>query len=374
MKNKGFTLVELLAVIAILAILVIIALPNVLSMFNSAKKDVFLTEAKNIYKEVSKKYITETMKGNKVENITNSNNKLDIESNDLNYNIKLDTKGNIKDFQVSNDTYCLSGKFDNLGDLTIDKIKEGECEKPGNCKFDGKLVKGAEYVNGQYTYRYQQSTYEAGEMGREWIDAGDKEGWGVRINDENAESITSELCTYINDKPVIYMTYTFFTSRAHSVDLSSFDTSNVINMRGMFEHTTFTNLDLSNFNTSNVTDMGFMFYRAFSDSINVSSFDTSKVTDMAYMFSYNKYDTLDISNFDTSKVTDMNSMFSNVKMKKILVGDKFNTINVTKDSSMFNYAESLVGGQGTAYDKNHIDKEYARIDGGISSPGYFTKK
>ena len=34
MKNKGFTLVELLAVIAILALLVIIALPNVLKMFN----------------------------------------------------------------------------------------------------------------------------------------------------------------------------------------------------------------------------------------------------------------------------------------------------------------------------------------------------
>ncbi|MCI7083376.1 MAG: prepilin-type N-terminal cleavage/methylation domain-containing protein, partial [Tenericutes bacterium] len=33
MNKKGFTLVELLAVIAILAILVIIALPNVLSMF-----------------------------------------------------------------------------------------------------------------------------------------------------------------------------------------------------------------------------------------------------------------------------------------------------------------------------------------------------
>ena len=55
MKNKGFTLVELLAVIAILAILVIIALPNVLKMFNQAKKDTFLTEAKTIYKEISKK-------------------------------------------------------------------------------------------------------------------------------------------------------------------------------------------------------------------------------------------------------------------------------------------------------------------------------
>ena len=46
MKNKGFTLVELLAVIAILAILVIIALPNVMGMFNEAKKNSFTTEEK----------------------------------------------------------------------------------------------------------------------------------------------------------------------------------------------------------------------------------------------------------------------------------------------------------------------------------------
>ena len=39
MKKKGFTLVELLAVIAILAILVIIALPNVMGMFNTAKEN-----------------------------------------------------------------------------------------------------------------------------------------------------------------------------------------------------------------------------------------------------------------------------------------------------------------------------------------------
>ena len=128
MKNKGFTLVELLAVIAILALLVIIALPNVLSMFNRAKKDTFLTETKNIYKEISKKYITETMKGNKINNISNDNNKLNLESDNLKYNIKLDNFGNIKKFQVSNGTYCISGKFNNLGELTTDKIKEGECK------------------------------------------------------------------------------------------------------------------------------------------------------------------------------------------------------------------------------------------------------
>ena len=48
--KKGFTLVELLAVIAILAILVIIALPNVMKMFRDAKKNSFTTEIKEVFK------------------------------------------------------------------------------------------------------------------------------------------------------------------------------------------------------------------------------------------------------------------------------------------------------------------------------------
>ena len=138
MKHKGFTLVELLAVIAILALLVIIALPNVLKMFNQAKKDTFLTESKNIYKEISKKYISETMRGNKINNISNTNNKLDLESNNLKYNVKLNNDGSIKEFEVSNGTYCLSGKFNNLSELTTDKITEGKCEgtSPKNFSTD----------------------------------------------------------------------------------------------------------------------------------------------------------------------------------------------------------------------------------------------
>ena len=138
MKNKGFTLVELLAVIAILALLVIIALPNVLKMFNQAKKDTFLTEAKNIYKEISKKYISETMRGNKISIISNTNNKLDLESNDLKYKVKLKNDGSIKKFEVSNGNYCISGKFNNLSDLTTDKIIEGKCEEisPKNFSTD----------------------------------------------------------------------------------------------------------------------------------------------------------------------------------------------------------------------------------------------
>ena len=56
MKNKkGFTLVELLAVI------VIIALPNVIGMFKSAKKSSFITELKEVYKSAESQWINDSM-------------------------------------------------------------------------------------------------------------------------------------------------------------------------------------------------------------------------------------------------------------------------------------------------------------------------
>ena len=61
MNKKGFTLVELLAVIAILAILVIIALPNVMGMFNSAKINTFVTEVQSIYKQVATDFVNDSI-------------------------------------------------------------------------------------------------------------------------------------------------------------------------------------------------------------------------------------------------------------------------------------------------------------------------
>ena len=62
MNKKGFTLVELLAVIAILAILVIIALPNVLQMFNNAKKSAFKTEVLTVYKQAGTDFISDNLR------------------------------------------------------------------------------------------------------------------------------------------------------------------------------------------------------------------------------------------------------------------------------------------------------------------------
>lgn len=71
-----------------------------------------------------------------------------------------------------------------------------------------------------------------------------------------------------------------------SLDLSSFDTSNVNDMYGMFaDCKSLVSLNLTNFNTSNVTNMRYMFVRCSKlTSLDLSNFNTSNVTDMGYIF------------------------------------------------------------------------------------------
>ena len=103
--------------------------------------------------------------------------------------------------------------------------------------------------------------------------------------------------------------------------------------------------------------------------------NTSEVTDMNAMFAEcEKLTSLDLSHFDTSKATKMASMFSGCRnLETIYADNDWNTEQVAGNSGMFSDCEKLVGGNGTAYDSNHKDKDYARIDR-EGTPGYFTKK
>ena len=176
-----------------------------------------------------------------------------------------------------------------------------------------------------------------------------------------------------NTSNVTDMWNMFRKSKVTTLDVSNFDTSNVTNMNNMFAYSQATTLDVSNFDTSKVTNMSYMFSDSKATTLDVSNFDTSKVTNMGYMFSDSKATTLDVSNFDTSNVTDMGYMFYNsTNLKTIYVSNKFNTDKVTYSTNMFSGCTNLVGGAGTKYDSTKIDKTYARIDGGTSSPGYFT--
>ena len=389
MNKKGFTLVELLAVIAILALLVILVLPNVLEMFNRAKKELFLTEVKTVYKEVTKKYITENMKGNKIDKVSNNKNKLNIKSNGLKYDIKLDTKGNVKNFVVSNDTYCISGKFNNLNELTIDKVSEGSCSSDDLPVIAGTLRNDFFEVSGlterslvhSITFYsdnrkiddsdYYNVSKENNDSIKMYIKSNNDNselydltivGDGKIVFPENSSNLFSfyyNSCDHlsnptktnntvengnlvknmnlINDEVKIEkvkMTCDIYSNLEEINFNNSIDTSNVTNMSGMFVNINTETLDLSDFDTSSVENMSGMFAGSRATVLDLSNFDTSKVTNMSDMFYGSKATHLDLSNFDTRNVTNMSGMFAYSKATTIDLSS-FNTSNVTDMGSMF---------------------------------------
>ena len=104
--------------------------------------------------------------------------------------------------------------------------------------------------------------------------------------------------------------------------------------------------------------------------------NTSEVEVMAFMFdSCYKLTSLDLSSFNTSQVYEIRHMFIDCNnLRTIYVGDGWTTASMRYTWDMFKNCTSLVGGKGTAYDPNHVDKDYAHIDGGSSNPGYLSEK
>ena len=130
-------------------------------------------------------------------------------------------------------------------------------------------------------------------------------------------------------------------------------------------------------NTSKVTIMAYMFQWCESlQSLDLSHFSTDNASVMAGMFTgCSALKTLDLTGFNTLVVTNMGSMFNGCSaLTTIRVGDGWTTWSLTdRTEAMFLGCTSLVGGRGTAYDPEHVDAGYARIDYGQLDPGSLTK-
>ena len=313
------------------------------------------------------KYFSETKDTDEVK--TNYKSPNDSVTSSNTNNLKLFIRNNSTTSQ--NVSFSLKGGYINntLSDISVPSgySEITTIEVPSSntyfCKTDSTLTQGLEYVNGQYTYGYKKEGYYApSRLAWSYIS---NNGWGVQLTDKaSTDAVTSKLCTYINNKPVVSMSYMFLNSQAKALDLSNFDTSKVNNMLGMFWSSQATTLDISNFNTSKVTNMSSMFYNSKATTLDLSSFDTSKVTsmdsmfvnsqvttldlssfdtssvtNMSWMFYQSQATTLDVSNFDTSKVIDMNHMFWNSKATTLDVSN-FDTSKVTNMSYMFSNSKA----------------------------------
>ena len=108
--------------------------------------------------------------------------------------------------------------------------------------------------------------------------------------------------------------------------------------------TTPNNTIIMNFNFNIViTDCSYMFYNISNiTSIDLSNFDSSNVLNMSYMFSYsNKLQYINFPNFNTFSVLDMSYMFYNCFFLLSLDLSSFNTYNVIKMTSMFQHCSKL---------------------------------
>lgn len=200
---------------------------------------------------------------------------------------------------------------------------------------------------------------------------------------EECSSLTSLDVSHFNTSKVTNMQSMFRKcSSLTGLDVSNFDTSRTTTMSNLFAGcSNLTTLDVSHFDTSQTTDMYSMFWGCSGLSgIDVSNFNTSKVTNMTWMFGgCSSLNSIDISSFDISGLVDgddenaLQGMFYDCNnLKTIKCGELWNMKSTANSSDMFIGCTSLVGGQGTKYDSNHTDGEYARIDGGSYKPGYFT--
>ena len=131
-EKNGFTLIELLAVIAILAILVIIAVPNIISMYNNSKKQIFLNEAQTVATTSIRKYLTENMYEVEQSNVyckskTDEKSPIELTGGKKYYYVEFETGGEIKKLIFwDNKKYIkyISNGTRDVNDLTIDEIVE----------------------------------------------------------------------------------------------------------------------------------------------------------------------------------------------------------------------------------------------------------
>ncbi|WP_051067136.1 BspA family leucine-rich repeat surface protein, partial [Mycoplasma yeatsii] len=164
--------------------------------------------------------------------------------------------------------------------------------------------------------------------------------WQIEQIDANTNKVVPTLPTFINS-----LESAFTQNRNTTISgLESWDTSNVTNMKSMFQNAKFFNQPLGEkFNTSKVTNMHAMFQGAhnFNQALG-DKFDTSNVTDMSYMFKEAESFNSSLGNkFDTSNVTDMKEMFYEAHAFNKPLGDKFDTSKVTDMGYMFYFAESF---------------------------------
>ncbi|MCR5483563.1 MAG: DUF285 domain-containing protein [Bacilli bacterium] len=386
--NKGFTLVELLAVIVILAIIMLIAIPSVLNVMTTAKRQAFKEYIDKVALATQNKY-TESQLYN---NVTPSVVIYDIEK-DLGLTSTGDYKGftlvdSNKDIYVTlyDKEFAVSGlkwsDIDNASVVSVVSVSSTEFTKEGLATVvgvsdysyyeDGELktgeviLKKAIMTSGSVFNTYIKRLANDESFSASSADRKIKHVKFTRNISSAPDSkvsvsdVTSEKRIYVwweestetiyigCENNMIYLSkdasYMFhYLFNVEDIDFSHFisdDTSSLYRfVSGCFK---LKSVDLKHFNTSKVTNFRAVFLDcAEITSLDLSTWNTSNAIEIGYMFSgTTNLKSLDISNFNTSGVTRMENLFQKSGLKEIHI-ESFDTSKVKDMSYSFGQAPNL---------------------------------
>lgn len=126
-------------------------------------------------------------------------------------------------------------------------------------------------------------------------------------------------------------------------NILTLNTEGVTSMSGMFKDCKVKHLDLSSLRTHNVTDFSDMFYNCDSlIDLNVDGFDTSNAEDFNGMFhGCHKLTQLNVKHFNVNSVLHMSYLFSGCRRLKVIDLESWDFSQVSDANEMFGYCGKL---------------------------------
>lgn len=146
MNRKGFTLVELLAVIVVLAILAVVATPNIISLLNHSKKNTTEIVLNNL-RDATTGYVKEQVSLKKI-NLSSCNfeiNDKQTADNNTNYRMSINNNKTETKSNIGKGSQCVAAIQINALEMNgIFDDKDNSCNKTS-------YVYAYKYNNGNYT-------------------------------------------------------------------------------------------------------------------------------------------------------------------------------------------------------------------------------
>ncbi len=378
MKNEGFTLVELLAVILILAFIAIIAVPIVLNIITEAKIKSLKISTSEYIRAVNTSLINEEVFNNVKDGLyTITDNGKKIVLGDKEIFINYDGRGlksGLLLIENSKVKRVLKGLIDDyyarVTDEDIEILKNlNESTLVDGLTFNANIKTLVGDELGDKTYfrdvvdtKVKKIIFLQDSVLPESLTKEDLENFKhIKVSTDKSEYETNAYYDEVNQAIYVYsdgyiscptdLRWIFSNFQGiEEIELNLIDTSKVTNMISMFQDCNLLkDINLIGINTSNVTDFGSMF-RGCSGltELDLSNFNTNSARSIGGMFSNcSSLEELNLSNFNTTQVTNMGGawdtgVFSGcTNLKKIILGEKFDTSKATDMHRMFESCTNL---------------------------------